>query len=147
LQCACLPPDTWPYDDVPAAPYCDNLTGQPKYLSGERCTDGLECRSSTFPEQGCHCRERVWQCGTSDDVSARAPSCESFGNGLQAVLSKQPCGTPGVMPGEPDPAEWQLCIARDYNDTGTSPRGCVCMMDGAQLLWKCGATNRWYRAE
>ena len=43
--------------------------------------------------------------------------------------------------------EWDLCIARDYNPTGTSPRGCVCMAEGAQYFWACGATNRWYRSE
>jgi hypothetical protein len=136
LQCACMPPANWPFKDVPAAPYCDHTTGQPKYLSGERCTEGQECRSADFPEQGCHCIGEIWQCGSSDDVSEGAPSCEPFGNGLQAVLDGQPCDT-----------EWQLCVSRDFNPTGTSPRGCACMKDGAQLLWSCGATNRWWRAE
>jgi hypothetical protein len=136
LQCACLPPTDWPFDDVPAAPYCDALTGDPRYLSGERCEDGATCRSSTFPEQGCRCEQRIWICSANADVPAGAPSCESQGNGKQAVLDDQPCDQ-----------EWQLCIARDYNPTGTSPRGCACMKDGAQLMWTCGATNRWWRAE
>ena len=137
LQCACLPPDNWPYDDVPSAPYCDRLTGQPKYLSGERCTtDGETCRSSDFPEQGCTCKLNTWQCGTSEGLPEGSPACEGFGNGLQAVLKGQPCDT-----------EWQLCVSRDFNPTGTSPRGCVCQIDGAQLIWTCGATNRWWRAE
>lgn len=136
LQCACLPPENWPFKDVPTAPYCDTLTGLPKYLAGETCTDGLTCRSTTFPEQGCHCSGKIWQCGMADAEPANSPSCESFGNGKQGVLKDLPCDT-----------EWQLCIARDYNPTGTSPRGCACLKEGAQLSWTCGATNRWYRAE
>jgi hypothetical protein len=66
LQCACLPPETWPFKDVPTAPYCDTLTGLPKYLSGETCTEGLTCRSTTFPDQGCHCMGKIWQCGMAD---------------------------------------------------------------------------------
>ena len=56
--------------------------------------------------------------------------------GKQATLKDRPCDN-----------EWQLCVARDFNPTGTSPRGCVCMMEGGQLSWTCGATNRWWRAE
>jgi hypothetical protein len=138
LQCACLPPADWPYEDVPAAPYCDALTGEPRYLSGERCEEGLSCRSSTFPDQGCHCIQNVWQCGAASDVPQGAATCESFGNGKQAVLKDQPCDAE---------QEWQLCVARDYNPTGTSPRGCVCMKDGAAFAWYCSATNRWWRAE
>jgi hypothetical protein len=136
LQCACLPPDNWPFKDVPAAPYCDRLSGQPRYMSGERCTEGAECRSNDFPTQGCHCVNEGWVCGSSDDVSEGAPSCESLGSGKQAVLKDRPCDT-----------EWQLCVARDFNPTGTSPRGCVCQMEAGQLSWTCGATNRWWRAE
>jgi hypothetical protein len=137
LQCACLPPDNWPYDDVPTAPYCDNLTGQPKYLSGERCSnDGQQCISSNYPEQGCNCVGNTWQCSTSEGIDPGAVKCESFGNGLQAVLKDQPCDN-----------EWELCISRDYNPTGTSPRGCACMLEGAALFWMCSATNRWWRAE
>jgi hypothetical protein len=137
LQCACLPPESWPFDHVPAAPYCDNLTGQPKYLSGETCHDpGQQCVSSNFPEQGCDCRDKVWVCGTSEGIAPGAAECESFGSGLLEVLKGQPCDN-----------EWQLCIARNYNDTGTSPRGCFCSPQGAQPLWTCGATNRWFRAE
>ena len=139
LQCACLPPDNWPYKDVPAAPFCDNLTGQPKYLSGETCLgEGVECRSSVYPEQGCRCMNKVWQCTTSEGLSPAAASCESFGNGKQAVLKDQPCDAEH---------EWDLCIARDYNPTGTSPRGCVCMAEAGQYFWTCGATNRWFRTE
>ena len=136
LQCACLPPESWPFKDVPAAPYCDALTGQPRYMSGERCTEGSECRSAEFPTQGCHCLNETWVCGGADEVSESAPRCESLGSGKQAVLKDRPCDN-----------EWQLCVARDYNPTGTSPRGCVCMMEGGQLSWTCGATNRWWRAE
>jgi hypothetical protein len=135
LQCACLPPANWPFEEVPAAPYCDSLTGDPRYLSGEVCT-AAECRSSRAPQSGCHCVGGIWQCGSSEGIAANAPSCESFGKGYQATLKNKPCDT-----------EWQLCIARDYNPTGTSPRGCVCQKDGAQLAWTCGATNRWWRAE
>jgi len=36
VQCACMPPERWPYDgEVPTAPYCDSITGQPQYLGGE----------------------------------------------------------------------------------------------------------------
>jgi len=136
LQCACLPPADWPYDHVPAAPYCDSLTGEPRYLSGERCDEGLTCRSNKEPAQGCRCLERIWQCGGVGDVPEGGAPCESYGNGKQAVLDDQPCDQ-----------EWQLCVSRDYNPTGTSPRGCACMKDGAELLWTCGATNRWWRAE
>jgi len=139
LQCACLPPDNWPYKDVPGAPFCDNLTGQPKYLSGETClTEGKECRSSDFPEQGCRCMGKVWQCSTSEGMAANAVSCESLGGGKQEVLKDQPCTVE---------QEWDLCIARNYNPTGTSPRGCVCMPEAGQYFWTCGATNRWFRAE
>ena len=137
LQCACLPPANWPYDDVPTAPYCDSITGEPMYLAGELCKgEGLTCISSGFPEQGCTCVGGFWQCGASAGLPQTGASCESYGNGKGAVLDDQPCD-----------AEWRLCITRDYNDTGTSPRGCACLAQGARLLWKCGSTNRWWRAE
>jgi hypothetical protein len=136
LQCACLPPANWPYKEVPAAPYCDGLTGDPRYLPGETCTEGNECLSAASPTIGCRCVGNIWQCGSSEGIAPSAPSCATFGRGLQATLKNKPCDT-----------EWQLCIGRDYNPTGTSPRGCVCMKDGATFSWTCGATNRWWRAE
>jgi hypothetical protein len=137
LQCACLPPETWPFRDVPAAPYCDRISGQPRYLSGESCKlEEQQCVSRKFPEQGCTCKLGVWQCGNSEGFPAGAAECEAFGSGLNAVLDEGPCDE-----------EWQLCVSRDYNPTGTSPRGCVCKMDGGRLTWQCGPTNRWWRAE
>ncbi len=137
LQCACLPPADWPYREVPAAPYCDPLTGQPRYMAGTGCkTEGAQCVSRAFPAQGCTCRTGVWQCGASDGFAADAAECEALGSGLYPVLKDKPCDT-----------LWQLCISRDFNQTGTSPRGCACMMDGGRQAWRCGGTNRWYRAE
>jgi hypothetical protein len=137
LQCACLPPDNWPYDHVPAVPYCDAISGRPPNLVGEVCTsEGEECRSSHAPEQGCTCTNGFWVCGDSAGLAEGARACEDFGSGLGRRLDKKPCD-----------AEWDLCINRDFNATGTSPRGCMCLAQGAQFFWKCGATNRWYRAE
>jgi hypothetical protein len=142
LQCACLPPAYWPYKEVPTAPYCDPLTGDVRVLAGETCS-ATACRSAANPMLGCECLQGVWQCGSAAAIAAEAPSCESFGRGLQATLKNRPCDN-----------EWQLCIARDYNPEGTSPRGCVCMKDdptsvdpNAPKTWTCGATNRWWRAE
>jgi len=138
VQCACLPPDNWPYEDVPTAPYCDRLTGEPRYMNADRCTTGETCLSSTAPGQSCVCIENGWQCGLAElqGVPAGAPECESLGSGQQAVLKNKPCTT-----------EWQLCIARDYNPDGTAPRGCGCFDKNGSLEWYCGATNRWWRAE
>jgi hypothetical protein len=137
LQCACLPPDNWPYDDVPAAPYCDAISGQPPNLAGEVCeSEGATCLGSTSPDQGCTCKAGFWVCGKSEGIAPGGASCESFGSGLGRRVDKKLCA-----------AEWDLCINRDFNPTGTSPRGCVCLLQGAQLVWKCGSTNRWYRAE
>lgn len=144
VQCACLPPDNWPYDEVPATPYCDRLTGQPIYLTGDRCTLGQQCLSSTAPGQSCICATTatstvpMWQCGlaANQGVAPGAPECESLGTGMQAVLKNKPCFK-----------EWELCIARDYNPDGTSPRGCGCFEKDGSLEWYCGSTNRWWRAE
>jgi hypothetical protein len=137
VQCACLPPDNWPYKEVPAAPFCDRLTGIPSKLIGERCSvEGQQCRSSNFPEEGCTCTGGIWNCGASAGLSAAAVECEAQGSGLQAILKNDPCDQ-----------EWQVCIARDFNPTGTSPRGCLCRRSGAALEWYCGSTNRWWRAE
>ncbi|MDF3066366.1 MAG: hypothetical protein K0R38_1967 [Polyangiaceae bacterium] len=136
LQCACLPPADWPYTDVPAAPYCDRLTGQPRYLSTENCvSEGQQCVSSTFPNQGCTCAMGKWVCGTNEGYAPGVRECESIGNGLQALLKDRPCDT-----------QWQLCVSRDYNPTGTAPRGCFCNMKAGRLVWQCGGTNRWWRA-
>ena len=135
LQCACLPPADWPFEDVPGAPFCDAISGDPRYLPGESCTIP-ECRSTRLPDVGCKCMGGAWQCGSSEGISAAAPSCESQGRGYLASLKNKPCDT-----------EWELCISRDFNATGTSPRGCVCKTSGAQLAWSCGPTNRWWRAE
>lgn len=71
-------------------------------------------------------------------MSASAPICETVGKGYQASMKGKPCDT-----------EWDLCIARDYNPSGTSPRGCICMRKGMNPKpeWICGSTNRWFRAE
>jgi hypothetical protein len=137
LQCACLPPENWPYDDVPAAPYCDAISGQPRYLNTDICTgEGRQCVSSLFAEQGCTCTAGAWKCGSNAGYAAGAENCESLGRGIGKFMDEHPCDS-----------AWQLCISRDFNPTGTSPRGCVCTPEGTQLVWQCGATNRWYRAE
>jgi hypothetical protein len=142
VQCACLPPDDWPYDDVPTAPYCDALSGEPRYLAGETCSSlSQQCLSITSAGQGCVCRQAtlglIWTCGSGDAlmIAADAPVCETLGSGQHAVLHGNPCDT-----------QWDLCISRTYNPTGTSPRGCVCGYKG-DMRWWCGATNRWFRAE
>jgi len=138
LQCACLPPEDWPYTEVPVAPRCDPITGQPRYLNVDLCkSEGQQCVSSTFPEQGCTCTAGKWTCGSSQGYPAGLGSCESFGSGLFAVLKGKPCDT-----------RWDLCISRDFNQEGTSPRGCYCNYDegATTLTWQCGGTNRWYRA-
>lgn len=137
LQCACLPPADWPYTDVPAAPYCDRFTGQPRYINAEFCkNEGAQCVSSTFPTQGCTCSAGKWVCGLSEGYPPGTQECESLGNGLQALLKDRPCD-----------AQWALCVSRDFNPTGTSPRGCFCANKGGRLAWQCGGTNRWWRAQ
>lgn len=138
LQCACLPPADWPYQEVPVAPYCDPLTGQPRYLNGDACkVEGLQCVSSTFPAQGCTCMDARWTCGASADFPPGLASCESMGTGLNPVLKDKPCDT-----------RWEVCTSRDFNPEGTSPRGCYCNSDvpGGPMSWQCGGTNRWFRA-
>ena len=143
VQCACMPPERWPYDgEVPTAPYCDSITGQPQYLGGETCTTpGLQCASTVEANMGCVCNNNGtinnWLCGTLDTlmIAPGAASCESFGSGKQEVLDDNPCAP-----------EWSLCISRNFNATGTSPRGCICNLEGTNRWW-CGAINRWFRAE
>lgn len=143
VQCACLPPERWPYDDeVPTAPYCDSLTGQPRYLGGEPCTSpGAQCASTVEANMGCVCQTNgttsTWLCGALGTlmIDPNAQSCESLGTGRHEVLDDNPC--------EP---EWALCISRNFNATGTSPRGCICNLEGNNRWW-CGAINRWFRAE
>lgn len=140
LQCACLPPADWPYKDVPSAPYCDRISGRPQYLATDLCTgEGRQCVSSTNPALGCTCTKGAWQCGSSASYGSGAEECEALGRGVGALMDSKPCA-------DADMKLWQLCITRDFNPEGTSPRGCVCN-DNGQQVWQCGATNRWYRAE
>ena len=120
------------------SPTCDASV----VVAGQSCAEvGYECFDGATPGQGCACRKPplLWECGLNGalGISETAPICEdTYESGYLGRLDEEPCDT-----------EWQLCIARDYNPEGTSPRGCACLRDGGDLAWSCGATNRWWRAE
>jgi hypothetical protein len=145
VQCVCLPPPDWPYDEVPVARYCDLDSGEPRYLINQRCaSEGQLCVGAKSPTEGCVCQrtgaQLLWACTAADilGVPPGAPTCESLGSGLHDGMKDKPCDT-----------LWDVCISRNYNPTGTSPRGCLCRMDNpgdTQPTWYCGATNRWWRA-
>jgi len=144
VACQCLPPEGWPYEPGQTAPYCDAITGHPFALANEACEDeGAECISTQAPEQGCRCelsadgRKVAWSCGNAGTlgIPAEARTCESYGNGLMALVKKTSC-TP-----------WQICVARDYYEASTTPRACACIPEGNAQDWVCGSTNRWFRPE
>lgn len=144
ISCPCLPPDGWPYPPGQTAPWCDAITGHPLALRNETCeVDGLSCISTQAPEQGCRCEltadaaRLAWNCGNAGTmgIPSDATTCESLGNGLIQIVQKTDC-TP-----------WQICVARNYDEGSTTPRGCVCVPEGGAQVWRCGSTNRWFRPE
>lgn len=144
VACHCLPPEGWPYEPGQVAPYCDDITGHPLALANETCSDeGAECISTQAPEQGCRCQltaagnRSAWTCGNAGvmGIPNEARTCESYGNGLMALVKKTSC------------KPWQICVARDYYVDSTTPRACACIPEGNAQDWVCGSTNRWFRPE
>jgi hypothetical protein len=153
VQCQCLPPDNWPYKDVPAAPYCDSISGEPRYLMNAPCTKagvGTTCRGRKDPTMGAVCMAAAgggaptWTSGTvaALGVSENAAACEDFGTGM--VYDSRNVFGPHNKQCDTD---WELCIGRDVNQESTSPRGCVCWPEASGLKWLCVATQRWFRAQ
>lgn len=73
-------------------------------------------------------------------AAAEAPLCgdaQGAPDGLTEPIKGLPCET-----------EWEACIGTDAI-TGTTPRGCVCMMHPTEmtLQWSCGSTNKWFKLE
>lgn len=152
IQCACRPPATWGGADT--APYCDRQTGLTRYLNGGSCTvEGDACLGNEpQPEEvteqvGCRCTPvqlnpvlppvLLWSCKPKSELELpdSAPDCQTKGTGMEEVLKEKGCDT-----------EYDQCVVRNYV-VGTSPRGCVCLTEGATLKWKCSGTNRWFRPE
>ena len=150
IQCICEPPEGWPYERSPSptAPYCDRITGEPRYLQGDRCDAiGLKCVGEKDPEMACTCTANAggvgnWLCSATSAhmPPPDAPKCEDFGSGMRGPLDRteEACDT-----------RWDLCVARDYYLESTAPRGCACLSrdGGLTLEWICGSTNRWFRPE
>jgi hypothetical protein len=147
VSCPCLPPEGWPHPEGVEAPWCDALSSLPEALSGSACPAAdLECLSDQVPGQGCRCMPNpnptappLWVCGDTATLMLAddAPACEAYANGMPDRVEKiQEC--------EP----WAMCVARDWNEESTSPRGCACVPRPAgsqNFEWVCSGSNRWFR--
>jgi hypothetical protein len=147
VSCPCLPPEGWPYPPGVEAPWCDALSSLPKALNGDPCPAiDMECLSEQLPGEGCRCMANaapslppIWVCGESATLSLSdsAPACETHANGMPNRVEKLDTCEP-----------WDICVARDWNEASTSPRGCICMPDppgSENFVWTCSGTNRWFR--
>ena len=97
-----------------------------------RAVKYCECEGGVYIE--CRCPRPEWYQG-----AAFAPYCDGLtedGSGFIGRLQNRPCET-----------EWQQCVARDLVG-GNTPRGCACLNKrGAELVWVCSSTEKWFAPE